>query len=101
VRAASAAAAAAVAAAAAAAAAATQSFATARSAGDHPAPCLSAAATRPHTFRHDPKHCAPQVGWKHKDAVAELEAKRKAKAAAFYEAKKKAAGLRAKAVASL
>jgi large subunit ribosomal protein L13Ae len=43
----------------------------------------------------------PQVGWKHKDAVAELEAKRKVKAAAFYEAKKKAAGLRVKAAASV
>jgi len=44
---------------------------------------------------------SPQVGWKHQGAVAELEAKRKTKATAFYEAKKKAAALRAKAVASL
>ena len=35
------------------------------------------------------------------DAVAELEAKRKTKAAAFYESKKKAAALRAKASASV
>ena len=42
-----------------------------------------------------------QVGWKHQDAVAELEAKRKAKAAVFYAAKKKAVVLRAKAAASV
>ena len=40
------------------------------------------------------------VGWKHRDAVAELEEKRKAKAAKFYEAKKAAAALRAKAAAT-
>jgi large subunit ribosomal protein L13Ae len=39
------------------------------------------------------------VGWKHQEAVAELEAKRKAKAATFYAAKKKALALRAKAAA--
>jgi large subunit ribosomal protein L13Ae len=44
---------------------------------------------------------ALQVGWKHQDAVAELEAKRKAKAAKFYEAKKKSLALRAKAAAQL
>jgi hypothetical protein len=44
---------------------------------------------------------APQVGWKHQGAVAELEAKRKAKALKFYEAKKKAVALRAKAAASV
>lgn len=45
-------------------------------------------------------HLPPtQVGWKHGEAVAELEEKRKAKAAKFYEAKKKALALRAKAVA--
>jgi hypothetical protein len=42
-----------------------------------------------------------QVGWKHQDAVAELEAKRKAKASKFYEAKKKSLALRAKAAASV
>lgn len=40
---------------------------------------------------------AAQVGWKHNEAVAELEAKRKAKSAAYYEAKKKLRALRAKA----
>lgn len=40
------------------------------------------------------------VGWKHRDAVAELEEKRKAKAAKFYEAKKAAAALRAKAASA-
>ncbi|KAI8470962.1 MAG: ribosomal protein L13a component of cytosolic 80S ribosome and 60S large subunit [Monoraphidium minutum] len=43
---------------------------------------------------------AHSVGWKHQGAVAELEAKRKTKAAAYYEAKKKAVAIRAKAVAS-
>lgn len=42
-----------------------------------------------------------QVGWKHQDAVAELEAKRKAKASKFYEAKKKSLALRAKAAAQV
>lgn len=42
---------------------------------------------------------ATQVGWKHGDAVAELEAKRKVKSAAYYEAKKKLTALRAKAEA--
>lgn len=42
---------------------------------------------------------ATQVGWKHSDAVAELEAKRKVKSAAYYEAKKKLTALRAKAEA--
>ncbi len=41
------------------------------------------------------------MGWKHQEAVAELEAKRKTKAAAFYAAKKKAIALRAKAAASV
>lgn len=40
------------------------------------------------------------VGWKHRDAVAELEEKRKVKAGKYYEAKRKAAQLRAKAVAA-
>jgi large subunit ribosomal protein L13Ae len=42
---------------------------------------------------------ATQIGWKHNDVVAELEAKRKVKSAAFYQAKKKAAALRRKAEA--
>jgi len=41
------------------------------------------------------------VGWKHADTVKELEAKRKAKAVKFYEAKKKLVALRAKAVAKV
>lgn len=40
-----------------------------------------------------------QVGWKHQDAVAELEAARKEKSKAFYEAKKKQIAARAKAAA--
>jgi large subunit ribosomal protein L13Ae len=42
---------------------------------------------------------AAQCGWKHNEVVAELEAKRKAKSAAFYQAKKKAITLRRKAEA--
>ena len=42
-----------------------------------------------------------QVGWKHQDTLKELEVKRKAKSAKFYEAKKKLAQLRAKAVAQV
>jgi large subunit ribosomal protein L13Ae len=41
------------------------------------------------------------VGWKHQEAVKELEAKRKVKAAAFYQLKKKQIILRAKAAASV
>eukprot|EP00877_Chromochloris_zofingiensis_P001191 jgi/Chrzof1/11072/Cz05g22130.t1 len=41
------------------------------------------------------------VGWKHKEALSELEAARKQKATAFYEAKKKQLALRAKAVAKV
>ena len=41
------------------------------------------------------------VGWKHQEAVAELEAKRKVKAAKYYEAKKKLLALRAKAAATV
>eukprot|EP00882_Tetradesmus_deserticola_P016961 GHRQ01018146.1.p2 GENE.GHRQ01018146.1~~GHRQ01018146.1.p2 ORF type:complete len:101 (-),score=53.95 GHRQ01018146.1:215-517(-) len=44
---------------------------------------------------------AQSVGWKHQDAVAELEAKRKTKATAFYVAKKKSLALKAKAAAQL
>jgi large subunit ribosomal protein L13Ae len=40
-----------------------------------------------------------QVGWKHQDAVAELEEKRKVKAGAYYQAKKRLAALKAKAAA--
>jgi large subunit ribosomal protein L13Ae len=42
-----------------------------------------------------------QVGWKHQEAVAELEAKRKTKATAFYQAKKKSLALKAKAAAQV
>ncbi len=50
-------------------------------------------------FTHKHPLSAPrlQVGWRHQETVAELEAKRKAKSAAFYEAKKKLRALRAKA----
>jgi len=71
------------------------------------APCAICSlqhAAAPLPSRTHAPHTAPptpQVGWKHQGAVAELEAKRKTKATAFYEAKKKAAALRAKAVASL
>lgn len=41
------------------------------------------------------------MGWKHQDAVAELEAKRKTKATAFYQAKKKSLALKAKAAAQV
>ena len=40
-----------------------------------------------------------QVGWKHQDAVAELEEKRKVKSSAYYQAKKKLIALKAKAAA--
>jgi hypothetical protein len=50
---------------------------------------------------HPPWWPRPQVGWKHGEAVAELEEKRKVKAAKFYEAKKKALAIRAKAVAQV
>jgi large subunit ribosomal protein L13Ae len=42
-----------------------------------------------------------QVGWKHEAAVAELEEKRKAVSAKYYEQKKKLAALRARAEASV
>ena len=40
-----------------------------------------------------------QVGWKHQDAVKELEEKRKVRSAAYYEQKKKLNALRTKAAA--
>lgn len=43
--------------------------------------------------------CVVQVGWKHKDAVAYLEEKRKAKSQKFYLAKKKLVLLRKQAAA--
>ncbi|KAJ2744197.1 60S ribosomal protein L16A [Coemansia sp. BCRC 34301] len=43
---------------------------------------------------------ATEVGWKYQDVVADLEKKRKVYAQAFYERKKAAANLRAKAVAA-
>lgn len=53
-------------------------------------------------LQHGHKYCklgdlSAAVGWRHQETVAELEAKRKAKSAAFYEAKKKLRALRAKA----
>ena len=48
------------------------------------------------------KHAASaglQVGWKHQDAVKELEEKRKVRSAAYYEQKKKLNVLRIKAAA--
>lgn len=42
-----------------------------------------------------------QVGWKHQETIKELEAKRKVKSTKFYEAKKRIAALRAKAVAQV
>ena len=42
-----------------------------------------------------------QVGWKHKDAVAQLEEKRKERSAAFYQEKKQRIALRAKAAAQV
>lgn len=40
-----------------------------------------------------------QVGWKHQDAVKELEEKRKVRSAAYYEQKKKLNSLKLKAAA--
>lgn len=60
--------------------------------------CVTAAAL---TFVSRPLLLLLQVGWKHQDAVAELEAKRKVKATKFYEAKKKSLALRAKAAAQV
>lgn len=42
---------------------------------------------------------ATTVGWKHQDAVKELEEKRKVRSAAYYEQKKKLNALRVKASA--
>ncbi len=39
-----------------------------------------------------------QVGWKHQEAVKELEEKRKVKSQAYYQAKKKLTALRQKAI---
>lgn len=55
-------------------------------------------------LQHGHKSCklgalAATVGWKHQDAVAILEERRKVKAAAYYEQKKKLVALRAKAYA--
>lgn len=57
-------------------------------------------------LKHGSRACrlgdlATSVGWKHAEAVAELEAKRKVKAGAYYEGKKAARALRAKAEASV
>ena len=48
---------------------------------------------------HNGHGLGPQVGWKHQDAVAELEEKRKVKSSAYYQAKKKLIALKAKAAA--
>ena len=45
------------------------------------------------------KDLSHSVGWKHKDLIERLEAKRKIKSEAFYQKKKAAANLRAKATA--
>jgi hypothetical protein len=66
-----------------------------------PRAATPAGARTPLPHHPKPPPASPQVGWKHRDAVAELEAKRKAKASKFYEAKKKAAALRTKAAASV
>ncbi|GIM16373.1 hypothetical protein Vretimale_19038, partial [Volvox reticuliferus] len=57
-------------------------------------------------LQHGHRYCklgelSAAVGWKHQAAVAELEEKRKAKAKAFYVAKKKLIALRAKASAQV
>ncbi|KAL4434217.1 hypothetical protein ABPG75_000658 [Micractinium tetrahymenae] len=57
-------------------------------------------------LQHGHRYCqlgalAASVGWKHKEAVEQLEAKRKAKSAAYYEAKKKLRALRTKAEAQV
>jgi len=57
-------------------------------------------------LQHGHRYCqlgalAQSVGWKHKEAVEALEAKRKVKSAAYYEAKKKLRSLRAKAEAQV
>ncbi|KAK9828608.1 hypothetical protein WJX72_001019 [[Myrmecia] bisecta] len=56
-------------------------------------------------LQHGHKFCklgdlSASVGWRHQDAVAELEKQRKEKSAEYYLAKKKLNALRAKAVAS-
>lgn len=61
----------------------------------------SAVTCHPYLSAYVCVSCVHQVGWKHQDAVAELEAKRKAKASKFYEAKKKSLALRAKAAAQV
>ena len=57
-------------------------------------------------LQHGHRYCqlgalASSIGWKHREAVEALEAKRKVKSAAYYEAKKKLRALRAKAEASV
>ena len=42
-----------------------------------------------------------QVGWKHQEAVAGLEEKRKVRAGAYYKEKKRLQSLRAKAVSEV
>ena len=42
-----------------------------------------------------------QVGWKHQEAVAQLEEQRKTRAGAYFREKKRLRALRAKAVAQV
>ena len=57
-------------------------------------------------LQHGHRYCtlgplASSIGWKHQEAVAALEAKRKVKSAAYYAAKKNLRALRAKAEATV
>lgn len=63
-------------------------------------------AMRVSRLRFEAKYCnlgklAQQVGWKHRDAVAELEEKRKNEARAYYEKKRNLMKLRRKAIAQV
>jgi len=54
-------------------------------------------------LQHGHKYCklgdlSASVGWKHQEAVKDLEAKRKVKSQAYYQAKKKLSALRQKAI---
>jgi large subunit ribosomal protein L13Ae len=57
-------------------------------------------------LQHGHRYCqlgplASSIGWKHEEAVKQLEAKRKVKSAAYHEAKKKLRALRSKAEAQV
>jgi hypothetical protein len=64
-----------------------------------PAPDPRCLVARAHTRL--PAFLPAQVGWKHSEAVAELEANRKAKAAEYYATKRKQLALLAKAAAKV